>query len=81
MSSENTNTLEQFDFSLGENWLENLSRVKAHLESVDSDCARVLFDNIDLLLSDDVSARRDFNQKVFEAIKEAAQIEISAGIE
>jgi hypothetical protein len=81
MSSENTNTLDQFDFSLEETWPQNLSRVKAHLESIDCACAKILFDNIALLLSDDVSARRNFNQKVFDAINAAAEIEIGAGIE
>ena len=71
--------LKQFDFSIDEDWFHNLSRAKAHLEALDPECAKVLFDNLAVLLSDDVNARRDFNQKVFEAVKASALVEIEEG--
>lgn len=71
--------LKQLDFSIDEDWFHNLSRARAHLEMVDSDCAKILFDNLAALLSDDVNSRRDFNQKVFEAVEAAALLEIEEG--
>jgi hypothetical protein len=70
---------QQFDFSLDENWSQNLVRLKDYLESLDSECTKMLFDNLAVLQSDDTNARRDFNQAVFEAIKAAAQAEIDGG--
>lgn len=70
---------QQFDFSLDEDWPENLARLKAHLEAIDPECAKILFDNLDVLQSDDANARRDFNQKVFQAVTAAAQAEIDGG--
>ena len=69
----------KFEFSMEEDWLHNLSRAQAHLEALDSACAKILFDNLAALLSDDANARRDFNQKVVAAVKAAAQSEIEKG--
>lgn len=68
-----------FDFSPTETWDQNLARLKEYLESLDPECAEIFFSHLALLQSDDVNARRDFNQKVFEAIEAAADIDIMAG--
>ena len=65
-----------FDFSLDEDWPKNIQRLKKHLESVDTECAKILFDNLAVLETGDNNARRDFNQKVLEALEAAAQVEI-----
>lgn len=70
---------QQFDFSLDEDWPQNLARLKAHLEAIDPESAKMLFDNLMALQSDDANARRDFNQKVLEAVAAAAQAEIDGG--
>lgn len=67
-----------FDFSLDEDWPKNLERLKAHLEAGDAECAKILFDTLAVLEADDNNARRDFNQKVLEALEAAAQVEIDA---
>ena len=69
---------EQFDFSFDEDWPQNLQRLKQHLEALDPECAEMLFDNLATLQSDDANARRDFNQKVFEAVFAAGQTEIDS---
>ncbi|HME81886.1 MAG TPA: hypothetical protein VKF82_07390 [Candidatus Eremiobacteraceae bacterium] len=72
---------QQFSFSLDENWSQNLERLKAHLEALDPECAKMLFDNLATLQSDDTNTRRDFNQKVFEPMTTAAQAEIDGRAE
>ncbi len=67
-----------FDFSLDEEWPKNIQRLKAHLESVDAECAKILFDNLAVLETGDNSARRDFNQNALESLEAAAQVEIDA---
>jgi len=67
-----------FDFAIGEDWQKNIERLKAHLEAVDAECAKILFDNLAVLETGDNNARRDFNQKVLEALEAAAQAEIDA---
>lgn len=67
-----------FDFSLDEDWPKNIERLKAHLESGDAACAKILFDNLAALEGGNNNARRDFNQKVLEALEVAAQAEIDA---
>lgn len=69
---------DSFDFSLDENWSINIGRLKVHLEAVDAACAKILFDNLAVLETGDINARRDFNQKVLEALEAAAQAEIDA---
>lgn len=70
---------QEFDFSLDKDWSQNLERLKAYLEALDPECAKFLFDNLATLQSDETNARRDFNQKVFEAVTTAAQTEIDRG--
>lgn len=65
-----------FDFSLEEDFAENAERLKAHLSSIDPQCAEILFDHIAILRGEDSNARRDFNQKVLEALEAAAQTEL-----
>ncbi|TXL76440.1 hypothetical protein FHP25_12400 [Vineibacter terrae] len=67
-----------FDFAIGEDWQKNIERLKAHLEAVDAECAKILFDNLTVLETGDNNARRDFNQKVLEALEVAAQADIDA---
>lgn len=67
-----------FDFSLNEDWTTNIDRLKTSLEAVDSVCTKILFDNIATLDSTDNNARRDFNQKVLDALNAAAQAEIDS---
>jgi hypothetical protein len=67
-----------FDFSADEDLPTNVGRLKAYLESVDAECARALFDNLAVLDSNDSNARRNFNQKILEALEAAAQVEIDA---
>ncbi|MCM2438510.1 hypothetical protein HGO34_02105 [Agrobacterium vitis] len=67
-----------FDFSLDEDWSTNIGRLKAHLETIDAECAKILFDNLAILETGDNNARRDFNQKVLEALEAAAQAEIAS---
>lgn len=67
-----------FDFAIGEDWQKNIERLKAHLEAVDAQCAKILFDNLEVLETGDNNARRDFNQKILEALEIAAQAEIDA---
>lgn len=69
---------EQFNFSLDEDWPTNIRRLKVHLEVIDDACARILFENLAILETDGNNARRDFNQKVLEALESAAQAEIDA---
>ena len=67
---------QEFDFSLDRDWSQNLERLKAFLEARDPECTKILFDNLATLQSDETNARRDFNQKVFQAVTKAAQAEI-----
>ena len=64
------------DFSLDETWDQNLARLKVHLEGMDVDCAKLLFDNLGILSADDGNARRDFNRKVLAALESLADAEI-----
>lgn len=70
---------QQFDFSLDEDWSQNLERLRAHLEAIDPECAKFLLDNLATLQLDGSNARRDFNLQVFEAVATAAQAEIDRG--
>jgi hypothetical protein len=70
--------LVSFDFSLDEDWSTNIGKLKAHLETVDAECAKILFDNLVILETGDSNARRDFNQKILEALEAVAQAEIDA---
>ena len=70
--------LRGFDFSLDDDWPDNIERLKTHLEAVDRECAKILFDNLSVLAIEDNNARRDFNQKVLKALEAAAQAEIDA---
>ena len=70
---------QQFNFSLDEDWAQNLERLKAYLETLDPECAKILFDNLSTLQSDDPNARREFNRNAFEAITTAARAEIAGG--
>jgi hypothetical protein len=67
-----------FDFSLDEDLALNTARLKAHLETLDQECAKILFDNFSVLDAGD-NGRREFNGKVLAALQAAAQEEIKAG--
>ncbi|PDS61809.1 hypothetical protein CO653_30910 [Rhizobium anhuiense] len=67
-----------FDFSLEEDWSTNIGQLRAHLETVDAECAKILFENLAILEAGDNNARRDFNQKVLEALEVAAEAEIDS---
>lgn len=67
-----------FDFSADEDWSENMRHLKEHLEGIDAECAKILFDHLAILESGESAARRDFNQNVLEALESAAQAEIDA---
>lgn len=70
-----TNT---FEFSDGEDLPTNVGRLRNYLESLDAECAKILFDNLIVLESGDNNARRNFNQKILEALEAAAQAELDA---
>jgi hypothetical protein len=65
-----------FAFDINEPWEENLQRLKNHLEEQDSECAEILFQYLDKLVSEDTNARRDFNQLILTALDDLAEVEI-----
>lgn len=65
-----------FAFDMNEPWEENLQRLKNHLSEQDNECAEILFQSLDALLSDGTNARRDFNQHVLTALEALAKLEI-----
>lgn len=77
MPNEQQTVPPPFDFSLDESWEQNLRRFEQHLVLSDPECAQIFFDHLATLQSDESNARRDFNQKVFEAIETAVDDEIS----
>jgi hypothetical protein len=62
-----------FNFSLDDDWPTNIERLRAHLEAMDAECAKVLFDSLPVLERGDGNARREFNQRVLEALEAAAR--------
>lgn len=57
------------NFNPSFSFLENLALFQAEAEHIDADCARILFDNLDLLLSDgDTNPNRPAVQKFNQAI-------------
>ncbi len=67
-----------FEFSDREDLPTNIGRLRKYLESVDAECAAILFNNLLVLESGDNNARRNFNQKILEALDAAAQAELDA---
>ena len=68
-----------FDFDISETWEENLADLKAHLESQDAECAKLLFDNLaTLMVEDGTTGRRDFNQIILTSLNALADAEIAA---
>ncbi len=65
-----------FAFDINEPWEENLHRLKTQLQEQDSECAELLFQSLDTLLSDSTNARRDFNQLILTALDALAELEI-----
>lgn len=65
-----------FAFNINEPWEKNLQRLKNHLQEQDSECAEILFQSLDKLLSDGTNARRDFNQLILTALDVLAESEI-----
>lgn len=65
-----------FAFAIDEPWAENLQRLKTHLQEQDSECAEILFQSLDTLLSDSTNARRDFNQLILTALDALTELEI-----
>jgi hypothetical protein len=66
-----------FTFDIDETWEDNLLRLKGYLETQDSECAELLFESLDTLISNDVvNARRDFNQLILAALHSLAEAEI-----
>ncbi len=66
-----------FTFNIDELWEENLARLKDHLMTHNSECAEILFDNFEILMSNDgTNNRRDFNQLILTALDALAEMEI-----
>lgn len=59
-----------FVFDAQKSFDENLAAFKAACEALDADCAKILFDNIDILIARgaDRDARSQFNAKVNAAL-------------
>lgn len=64
-----------FAFNINEPWEDNLQRLKNHLQVQDSECAKILFQSLEKLLSDSPNARRDFNQCILTALDALAELE------
>lgn len=67
---------DEFKFSFDEHWEENLRRLREQLEAIDPACAKMLFDNIEMFVSEDSNARRNFNAAILAALDAAAEAEI-----
>lgn len=67
---------EELSFAFDEDWEENQRRLREHLEAIDLVCARMLFDNMDLFVSEDSNARRNFNAAILAALDAAADAEV-----
>jgi len=64
-------------FDAGKSFEDNLAAFKAACEAIDSDCAKILFDNIGILIKHgaDRNARSEFNRKVKSALEALPQSE------
>ena len=67
---------DDFSFNINEPWEDNLQRLKEHLVEEDSECAEILFQSLDTLITDATNARRDFNQLILTALDALAEAEI-----
>ncbi|MEQ1777789.1 MAG: hypothetical protein ABL863_04545 [Nitrosomonas sp.] len=70
-----------FIFDIDEPWGGSLARLKTYLEAQDSACAELLFQHLEILISnEEKNGRRDFNQLVLAALDALAEAEISRAV-
>ena len=70
---------EELKFAFDEDWDENLRRLRGHLEAIDPICAKMLFDNMELFVSEDSNARRNFNAAILAALDADAEAAADEG--
>ena len=67
-----------FTFDIDESWEANLAHLKSYLDTQDCECTKILFQNLETLVSSEASnGRRDFNQLVLAALNALAEAEIA----
>lgn len=67
---------DELKFVFDEDWEANLHRLREHLEAIDPACAKMLFDNMEMFVSEDGNARRNFNAAILAALDAAADAEV-----
>lgn len=65
-----------FAFDINDPWEENLQHLKDYLVEQDSECAEILFQSLETLISDATNARRNFNQLILTSLDALAEAEI-----